>query len=128
MSGNLRIAIALRTARSALGLSQDDLATKLGVAKSTIARVETLEHSIKGNTLLEAVNIMKLLGVDMNISPNEIVIKIGEKGIAEAGDRLKQDTLRRIEMRKSGEETRKSRRARERQWAADKLLENEDNK
>ena len=39
---NGRIAVAIRTARTALGWSQQEFADRMGVAKSTIARIETL--------------------------------------------------------------------------------------
>jgi len=44
---NLKIAVALRAARTALGWNQQEMADLTNVSKSTIARIETLEMAVK---------------------------------------------------------------------------------
>ena len=46
-----KIAVVLRAARAAIGWNQQQFADKMGVAKSTVARIETLDMA-QGPTFL----------------------------------------------------------------------------
>lgn len=70
MSGNyehVKLAVALRTARSIVGWSQDELARNSGIPKITLARVETLEGSLKAEHLMKLLSIYKSLGVSVDL-------------------------------------------------------------
>ena len=46
---NGKIIVAIRAARAAIGWNQQEFADRMGVAKSTVARIETLEIAAKGD-------------------------------------------------------------------------------
>ena len=54
---NGKIVVAIRAARSAIGWNQQEFADRMGVAKSTVARIETLEIAAKGDFVLRALRI-----------------------------------------------------------------------
>jgi len=101
MNENVKIAVALRAARAALGMNQQEFSDALGVAKSTVARAETMEITIKGEIYVRAIRLLRAHGVDVDtIMENEVVIKVGEKGLQEAEDKLKDPSKRRKDRKK----------------------------
>ena len=92
---NAKIAIALRTGRTALGWNQQEFATLLGVAKSTVARVETLEVGARADFMNKAIRLFKDHGVLIDLSQDGIPIIISETAIVFAKNRLLDDSLRR---------------------------------
>ena len=59
----------------------------MGVAKSTIARIETLEMAPKGDFVLRAIGLFREAGLEIDIhSENGIPITIGSDAILSALD------------------------------------------
>jgi transcriptional regulator with XRE-family HTH domain len=95
---NAKIAVALRAGRVAIGWNQQEFAEKLGVAKSTIARVETLEMSPKADLITRAMRLFRDAGVEIDLyKPTEIIININALAISDAISKLQDDSRRRID-------------------------------
>ena len=93
---NLKIIVALRSARTALGWSQQELAQKLAVAKSTIARIETLETLPRAGLLMQAMRLFREAGVHVDLlNGDRVVIAIEKEALQEAKERLENELLRR---------------------------------
>lgn len=86
---NEKIAILLRTCRTALGWNQKKLADLTNVAKSTIARIETLEVKAKADFLLKAQKVFKDNGLTINFESDDINIIINSFAINLAIKNLK---------------------------------------
>lgn len=99
---NGKIAVGLRTARAAAGWNQQEFADLMGVAKSTIARIETLEMAARGDFIIKAIRLFRDAGVDMDLSdPDDLPIRISGASISSAISSLSDQTKRRSD-RKSG--------------------------
>jgi len=99
---NGKIAVGLRTARAAAGWNQQEFADLMGVAKSTVARIETLEMAARGDFIIKAIRLFRDAGVDMDLSdPEDLPIRISGAGISSAISSLSDQTKRRSD-RKSG--------------------------
>ncbi len=99
---NAKIAVGIRAARAAAGWNQQEFATRMGVAKSTVARIETLEMAARGDFVIKAIRLFKDAGIDMDLSDaKELPFKISEFGITSAISALADESNRRSD-RKSG--------------------------
>jgi transcriptional regulator with XRE-family HTH domain len=99
---SIKIAVALRSARSALGISQQELADLLDVSKITVARVETLEAPLKASIYLRAIKLLAERGVDVDaLSSETLVINIQPNAIESALARLQNSEMRRSDRKKS---------------------------
>lgn len=97
---NGKIAVALRTARAAAGWNQQEFADRMGVAKSTIARIETLEMAAKGDFLLKAMRLFREAGIEVDLyAPTNLPILISDIAVAMAVDALADETRRRSDRR-----------------------------
>jgi transcriptional regulator with XRE-family HTH domain len=95
---NGKIAVAIRAARSAVGLNQQEFSEMIGVAKTTIARIETLEMKANAEFLLEAVSLFKSFGVEIDMHDYQnIVIKISNQAINTAVYKLQDINKRRTD-------------------------------
>lgn len=95
---NIKIAVALRMSRAALGISQLELAEILGVSKITLARVETLESPLRADVYMKAINVLRELGVDVDVmSSSALMINVNQSALENALARLKDDSKRRID-------------------------------
>ncbi len=93
---NTRIAVALRTARAALGWNQQEFADRLNVAKSTIARIETLEMVAKADFLNRALRLCREQGVSVDIlSSSGLGLVVDSQGLMRAKSRLGDENQRR---------------------------------
>ena len=93
---NTRIAVALRTARAALGWNQQEFADRLNVAKSTIARIETLEMVAKADFLNRALRLCREQGVSVDIlSSSGLGLVVDSQGLMRAKVRLGDENQRR---------------------------------
>lgn len=93
---NIRIAIALRTARAALGWNQQEFADRLNVAKSTIARIETLEMVAKADFLTRALRVCREEGVSVDmLSSVGLGLVVDSQGLLRAKSRLDDENQRR---------------------------------
>ena len=97
---NGKIAVALRTARAAAGWNQQEFADRMGVAKSTIARIETLEMAAKGDFLLKATRLFREAGIEIDLyASTNLPILISDKAVAMAVASLSDETRRRSDRR-----------------------------
>lgn len=96
-----KIAVALRTARAAVGWNQEEFAQRMGVAKTTVARIETLEMSARAEFMSKAMRLFRDAGVEVDLYELEsIPIKIRavavEKAVADLQDSNKRRSDRRV--------------------------------
>lgn len=93
---NIRIILAIRTARSALGLSQNEFADLLEISKVSLARIETLETPIKADVYMRALRKLKELGISVDtLSTETIHISIEPQAQKTALERLEDESRRR---------------------------------
>lgn len=78
-----RFALAMRMGRAALGMSQQEFADALGVAKSTVARNETLEMAMRAETLTAMMRVFRDRGIDVDLlgSIDSLTITVTAKGL-----------------------------------------------
>jgi transcriptional regulator with XRE-family HTH domain len=99
---NAKIAVALRAARSAIGWNQQEFADKMGVAKSTVARIETLEMGAKADFLIRAIQLFRQAGVEVDLAGAiSIRLDIGQAAVLGAVAALEDESKRRSD-RKTG--------------------------
>lgn len=93
---NVKIAVAMRTARAAIGWSQQEFAELMDVAKSTIARIEMLEVSPRADVLLQAMELFDRAGLQVDFFKSEnLTIVVTAHALDDAETRLMNDALRR---------------------------------
>ncbi|MEP5374318.1 MAG: helix-turn-helix transcriptional regulator [Hyphomicrobiales bacterium] len=84
----LKISIIIRSARSALGISQNELAVELDASQSAIARLERGTGTISANVLLRAIRFFASYGIDINgILENDPHIQFSERFFRELVDK-----------------------------------------
>jgi len=99
---NGRIAVGVRTARAAAGWNQQEFADRMGVAKSTIARIETLEMAAKADFLIKAMRLFREAGIEVDLhSGAGLSLQVSDLALAAAVDALRDDSKRRSD-RNSG--------------------------
>ena len=95
-----KIAVALRTARAAVGWNQEEFAQRMGVAKTTVARIETLEMSARAEFISKAMRLFRDAGVEVDLYELEsIPIKIKALAVEKAVADLQDSNKRRIDRR-----------------------------
>ena len=93
---NVKIAVALRTARAAIGWNQQEFADEMTVAKSTIARIETLEVSPKADLLLQAMEVFSRQGIEVDFfRGGNLTVVVDTHALENAELRLMNEALRR---------------------------------
>lgn len=99
---HVKMAVALRTARAAVGWSQVELARITGIPKTTIARFETMEGGLKAWQLATLINTYNSKGIDVEfLRGDKVTIKINEHALRFSGHRLADDNERRSDRRKN---------------------------
>jgi len=107
MSNNIllergKVVVALRTARAAAGWNQEEFAQLMGVAKTTVARIETLEMSAKAEYLSRALRLFREVGIEVDLSEiDNVPIKVSMLAVAKAVEDL-QDVNKRRKDRRTG--------------------------
>jgi transcriptional regulator with XRE-family HTH domain len=97
-----KIVVALRTARAAAGWNQGEFADLMGVAKTTVARIETLEMSARAEYLSKAIRLFREAGIEVDLSElDSVPIKVSMLAVAKAVDDL-QDVNKRRKDRRTG--------------------------
>lgn len=101
-SENISIVVALKAARAILGISQMEMAQRLGISKPTLARVETLETSLKAPVFLRAVKLFAELGVKIDNNPenHSLTIEISHEALETAYSVIKDPEKRRTDRKK----------------------------
>lgn len=97
-----RLVVALRAARAAAGWNQEEFAQLMGVAKTTVARIETLEMSARAEYLSKALRLFNEAGIEVDISQlGSLEIRVSMRAVAKAVDDL-QDINKRRKDRRTG--------------------------
>ena len=98
---SVKLAIALRTARSVVGWSQDELSKLSGIPKITIARFETLEGNLKAEQLMKLLDLYGSMGAKLELSGGDgFTLTVEGKMINLAGERLGNNSNRRADRKK----------------------------
>ena len=83
---NIKIAVVLRAGRAIIGMTQEELAQLLGIAKSTLARAETIAAPVKADIYFKALRIFKQKGVEIDpIYTDNIDIKVTKTALFNIG-------------------------------------------
>jgi transcriptional regulator with XRE-family HTH domain len=91
-----KVVVAIRVARAAAGLNQQEFADLMGVAKATVARMETLETKASAQFLLGAVYLFKTCGIELDMQDyDNLIIRISNQAINNAVSQLENDNNRR---------------------------------
>jgi DNA-binding XRE family transcriptional regulator len=91
-----KVVVAIRVARAAAGLNQQEFADLMGVAKTTVARMETLETKASAQFLLGAVYLFKTCGIELDMHDyDNLIIKISNQAINNTVSQLENDNNRR---------------------------------
>jgi len=99
---NVKIAIAIRSSRIAIGWSQQEFADLMGVKKFVITRVETLEAGAKAEFLNKAMRLFRETGVTVDFYQlDSISILVEPKAVLLAKSRLEDGSLKRSDRKKN---------------------------
>lgn len=99
----VKLVVALRMARAAVGWSQVELAQRLGIAKTTLARLETLDGGLRADQLAQMIRLYKSMGVEMDIFyEDQVTLRVDREALLQAKARLEDDNLRRTDRKKTG--------------------------
>ena len=95
---NIKIAVSIRAARTAIGWNQQELADKLKVSRPTIARLETLEILPKADLIARILRLFKDAGISVDpIFCDDLVIRVEKTALDEAKARLMDEGMRRAD-------------------------------
>ncbi|HJV84315.1 MAG TPA: helix-turn-helix transcriptional regulator [Noviherbaspirillum sp.] len=98
---NVKVAVALRAARTALGWNQQEFAEKLGVAKSTVARIETADSVASAPVLMKALGLLATAGVEVDLlGTSGLRFAVTAAALQEAKGRLQDDQMRRADRKR----------------------------
>ena len=102
MDEKIRFAVAMSMGRAALGLNQQAFADLLGVAKSTVARNETLEMGMRADTLTAMLRVFREHGIEVDLlsASDSLQLKVNAPALEMALQRLEQDSLRRADRKR----------------------------
>ena len=93
---NGKVAVAIRMARAAAGINQEDFAQMMRVAKTTIARIETMEMKATAEFLLDCVYFFKSVGIELDMHDyDNLIIRVSNQAINTAASNLEDVTKRR---------------------------------
>lgn len=97
----MRAIVALRMARAALGWSQQEVADLLAMAKTTLARFETMEGGLNATQLSGLVKLYHDHGVSLEFMTSEdVAVTADPMAVGYAFSRLEDEALRRSDRRK----------------------------
>ena len=98
---SVKLAVAMRTARSVVGWSQDELSRLSGIPKITIARFETLDGNLKAEQLMKLLDLYGSMGAKLELSGGDgFTLTVEGKMINLAGERLGNNSNRRADRKK----------------------------
>lgn len=100
-SNTIRTIVALRMARASLGWSQEELASQLGIAKTTLARFETMDGGLSADQLTRLIKHYHAHGVEIDfMTTDDVKVSASPQATSHALARLENDSLRRSDRRK----------------------------
>lgn len=98
----MRAIVALRMARAALGWSQQEVADHLAMAKTTLARFETMEGGLSATQLSGLVKLYHDHGISLEfMALEDVAVTADPTAVSYALSRLEDEALRRSDRRKS---------------------------
>ena len=93
---DLKLVVALKMARNAISLSQQEVANLTNISKTTIARFETLEGNIDSAQLIKLLKLYVSWGVSIDVlSSNGITVTVSSDGLKRIHEWMQTDCLRR---------------------------------
>jgi len=96
-----QVALGLRMGRAALGWSQDEFAMRLGWAKTTLGRAETMDGGLRTEQFVQAIALLGSFGVTVQFGQDGTVsVSIGANGVQGVITRLTDEQFRRSDRRK----------------------------
>mgnify|MGYP000249805305 CR=1 FL=1 len=94
----IKLVVALRTARAITGWSQVEFAQRMGLSKSTVARLETQEADISFTMLKRIIIEYKKMGIDIDLLfSDNLNISIEPKALEAFRERLQSEEHRRAD-------------------------------
>lgn len=97
---DLSAILALKAARSILGLTQDEVAELSGVAKPTIARLETLIGKSNFSTISTLLSVYREKGIEISdVTAGDVSIKITAEAVQFAEENMTKSSRRRSDYR-----------------------------
>lgn len=96
----VRIALVMRSVRSAIGYNQIQFAELIGSSKPTIARIETLEMPMKDELYTRMIERLEEFGIKICSNLNGVSLHFDEQAIAILEGRLQDTALRRPDRKK----------------------------
>lgn len=76
----------------------------MGVAKSTVARIETLEVNARADFLTKALSLFKRAGVAVDLLDfDKVTVEVGPAALTEAQSRLEDEVMRRADRKRGGQ-------------------------
>ena len=96
----IKIAVAIRASRAAIGWNQQELADLLGIAKTTIARIETMEMKPSATFLIESMQLFKKYGVNISLFDEGLSITFSDEAVSTAEGLLLDETKRRSDRKR----------------------------
>lgn len=98
----MRAIVALRMARAALGWSQQEVADQLSIAKTTLARFETMEGGLNATQLSGLVKLYHDHGISLEfMALEDVAVTADPMAVRYALSRLEDEALRRSDRRKT---------------------------
>lgn len=96
----VKLVVALRTARAIVGWSQVEFAQRIGISKSSVARLETQEAEITFSLLRKIINEYNNVGVVIDVMlPDKLNISVETKALEAFRQRLMSEDHRRSDRR-----------------------------
>ena len=93
-----KLALAIRAARAASGLTQKEFAAKIGLATTTLARLEVMDSDISAILLIKFINYFKDLGIDVDLfTDNKVSFTLTEEAISAFSDKMNNVNNRRTD-------------------------------
>lgn len=97
----IKIVVGLRMARAAVGWSQEELAQKMGVAKTTIARIEIGEVLLSAEQYFKFERLYNNEGLSMRLMmSDDVTVSVNETALLHAQARLADVGLKRSDRKK----------------------------
>lgn len=76
ISENIKVSLAIKLARTTLGMNQQEFADKLGISKTTLARIELMEAQISLNFYVLVCRFFDESGITFEMEGDDINMKI----------------------------------------------------
>ena len=93
--------MVIKLARTALGLSQQEFADRMGVSKTTLARIETMEAKVSFDFYMQVTKLIYELGVSFDLEENDdIVLKVSPEAQQAVINLFADENNRRIDKKK----------------------------